>query len=144
MVRRLSRRDGRGQEGQRCQDTPRRAEIFGDLPGGLGGVRRPFRRARRSCEGWERLRGSLEVWEGSGETGGVGRPLQRAGRGQETQQEGWEGSGGPHREPGWVGRPSRMCGRSWEALPEGWDGLGGPRGGLGGVGRAGRGWEALL
>ena len=72
MVRKSPRRAGRGQEA-----LPKGWEGSGRPPGGLVGVRRPSRRARR---GWESTKGrSRRVWEG------------------------WEGSASPSRGPGEVG-----------------------------------------
>ena len=97
-----------------------------------GSGRKPLRRAGRE---WEAIPND---WEGSGdaapETGRVGKPYQRIGRGQEalpeallTEGRNWsegplrsqEGSGGPSGASGGVGRPSLKAGTGRYALSKG-------------------------
>ena len=65
----------------------------------------------------------MEGYEELGWPEEVGSPTQRAGKGWEVLQEGWEAgegweqSGGPHGEMGRVRRSFRRAGRSQESLP---------------------------
>ena len=78
--------------------------------GEQGGVRSPFKKARRGQEGWERSGDHL---------GRAGRSSKWARRGREAFLEGWEWAGGPFGGLREVGRPSQRAVRDQEALPEG-------------------------
>ena len=73
-------------------------------------------------KGWEALQKAA---------GGVGRPSQRAGMGQQALEEVREWSGGPPEGTVGVRRPSWRAGRDREVRKR----MGGPTRGLGGVGR---------
>ena len=122
MVRRLSRRAGRGWE-----DLPKGREWLGDAlegregSGGPGVVGQPSRKTDRG-------RAASRVPKR------VGRPSWWAGRGQDTLPKGQEESGGPLRGLVGVGKPARRAGRGQKALLQDYLGVGSPSQ------RTGRGW----
>ena len=123
-----------------------RREGSGGPPGGLGGVGRPFRRAKKGPEtllkGWK--------WSGgySGGLEGVGRSSGRDSRGRKVFPEGWEcraGAGNPSGGSGGVGRPFQRARGIWEGQQmsgdppkDGRERLRSPLGGLGRVRRPSR------
>ena len=90
-------------------------------------------------DGWKALLDIQEWCGGPPEGPGVvGRPNQRAGRGQEALPKSREWSGGPPGGPGVIGRHYQSAKSGLEALSEGREWSGGPPGGPGVVGKHSR------